>query len=244
MDVTCLDEVDVVLSAGQLSDLSVSPLQVSDLMAQTLHVALSVGECWPLVGGDQFGHLLVHPLNGAQHISKHLLTILQGLLSWALHRKHRHTNKSTGCHTGLTSTLRGAVITTWRNAVFVGSWSIFAFSLEWLVGFFICVMDSVGTNLEWIHCLFQFLHLLQSIMNLLLNLSLCGAQSLLRGKQQTVLIVMRTIQQVYNSNWLNYLIKCFVSKFKCYTLWYIIQLKVGKNACADNRSYLELLQLF
>lgn len=45
MDVTCLDEVDVVLSAGQLSDLSVSPLQVSDLMAQTLHVALSVGEC-------------------------------------------------------------------------------------------------------------------------------------------------------------------------------------------------------
>lgn len=83
-----LDEVDVVLSAGQLCDLAVSPLQISDLVAQTLHVALRVVECCPLVGGDQLGHLLLHPLNGAYHVAKRLLTFLQCSLGWVLHRKH------------------------------------------------------------------------------------------------------------------------------------------------------------
>lgn len=78
---TYLDEVDVVLSAGQLRDLIVSPLQVSDLVAQALHVALCVAECCPLVGGDQLGHLLLHPLNGAYHVAKCLLTFLQCPLS-------------------------------------------------------------------------------------------------------------------------------------------------------------------
>lgn len=77
MVVSYLDEVDVVLSAGQLGDLCVSPLQISDLMAQTLHVALCVVERCSLVGGDQLGHLLLHPLNGAHHVAKHLLTLLQ-----------------------------------------------------------------------------------------------------------------------------------------------------------------------
>lgn len=72
-----LDEVDVILSAGQLCDLVVPPLQVSDLMGQTLHVALSVVECRSLVGGDELGHLLLHPLDGAHHVGKHLLAFLQ-----------------------------------------------------------------------------------------------------------------------------------------------------------------------
>lgn len=72
-----LDKVDVVFSAGQLSDLVVSPLQVSDLVAEALHVALGVVERRPLVGGYQLGHLLLHPLNGAHHVTEHLLTFLQ-----------------------------------------------------------------------------------------------------------------------------------------------------------------------
>lgn len=77
MAVSYLDEVDVVLSAGQLGDLVVSPLQISDLMGETLHVALCVVECCSLVGGDELGHLLLHPLNGAHHVAKHLFTFLQ-----------------------------------------------------------------------------------------------------------------------------------------------------------------------
>lgn len=72
-----LDEVDVVLGAGQLGDLCVPPLQIGDLMGQALHVALCVVECRPLVGGDELGHLLLHPLNGAHHVGEHLLTFLQ-----------------------------------------------------------------------------------------------------------------------------------------------------------------------
>ncbi|TNN64719.1 hypothetical protein EYF80_025025 [Liparis tanakae] len=67
-----LDEVDVILSAGQLCD-----LVVSDLMGQTLHVALGIVECRSLVGGDELGHLLLHPLDGAHHVGKHLLAFLQ-----------------------------------------------------------------------------------------------------------------------------------------------------------------------
>lgn len=69
--------MDVVLSAGQLRDLIVSPLQVGDLVAQTLHVALCVVERRSLVGGDQLGHLLLHPLDGAYHVAERLLTFLQ-----------------------------------------------------------------------------------------------------------------------------------------------------------------------
>ncbi len=69
--------MDVVLSAGQLGDLIVSPLQIGDLVAQALHVALCVVERCSLVGGDQLGHLLLHPLNGAHHVAEHLLTLLQ-----------------------------------------------------------------------------------------------------------------------------------------------------------------------
>lgn len=72
-----LDEVDVVLGAGQLGDLLVSPLQVGDLVAQALHVALGVVERCSLVGGDQLGHLLLHPLDGAHHVAEHLLAFLQ-----------------------------------------------------------------------------------------------------------------------------------------------------------------------
>lgn len=83
-----LDEVDVVLSARQLGDLTVSPLQVSDFMGQTLHVAFCVVECCPLVGCYELGHLLLHPLDGAHHVTEHLLTFLQCSLGWGLHRKH------------------------------------------------------------------------------------------------------------------------------------------------------------
>lgn len=75
--VSYLDEVDVVLSAGQLGDLVVPPLQISNLVGQTLQVALCVVERCSLVGGDQLGHLLLHPLNGAHHVAKHLLAFLQ-----------------------------------------------------------------------------------------------------------------------------------------------------------------------
>lgn len=72
-----LDEVDVVLSAGQLGDLIVSLLQVSNLIGQTLQMAFGVVECRPLVGGDQLGHLLLHPLDGAHHVAKHLFAFLK-----------------------------------------------------------------------------------------------------------------------------------------------------------------------
>lgn len=72
-----LDEVDVVLSAGQLGDLIVSPLQIGNLIGQTLHVTFCIVECCSLVAGDQLGHLLLHSLNGAHHVPKHLFTFLQ-----------------------------------------------------------------------------------------------------------------------------------------------------------------------
>lgn len=40
-------------------------------------------------------------------------------------------------------------------------------------------MNGGVTNLECVHGLFQFLHLLESVMNLLLDLGLGGAQPLL-----------------------------------------------------------------
>lgn len=72
-----LNEVDVVLGAGQLRDLVVPPLQVGDLVGQALHVALGVVEGRPLVGADQLGHLLLHPLDGADHVAEGLLALLQ-----------------------------------------------------------------------------------------------------------------------------------------------------------------------
>lgn len=72
-----LDEVDVVLSARQLGDLTVSLLQVCNLVIQTLHVALCAVECSSLVRRYKLGHLLLHPLYGAHHVAKHLLTFLQ-----------------------------------------------------------------------------------------------------------------------------------------------------------------------
>lgn len=75
--VSYLDEVDVVFSAGQLSDLIVSPLQVSYLMSQPLQVAFCVVQRGSLVGGDELGHLLLHPFDGAHHVTEHLLTFLQ-----------------------------------------------------------------------------------------------------------------------------------------------------------------------
>lgn len=77
----------MVLSAGQLGDLAVPPPQVSDLVGQSLHVALCVVERRSLVGGDQLRHLLLHPLDGAHHITKHLLTFVQRSLGRILHRK-------------------------------------------------------------------------------------------------------------------------------------------------------------
>lgn len=75
--VSHLDEVDVVLSAGQLRDLVVPPLQIGDLVAQALHVALGVVEGRSLVGADQLGHLLLHPLDGPDHVAEALLAFLQ-----------------------------------------------------------------------------------------------------------------------------------------------------------------------
>lgn len=75
--VSHLNEVDVVLSAGQLRDLVVPPLQIRDLVAQALQVTLGVVEGGPLVGADQLGHLLLHPLDGADHVAEGLLTFLQ-----------------------------------------------------------------------------------------------------------------------------------------------------------------------
>lgn len=77
VEVPHLDEVDVVLSARQLCDLLVPPLQIGDLVGQTLHVALRVVQRRPLVGGDQLGHLLLHPLDGTDHVAERLLTFLQ-----------------------------------------------------------------------------------------------------------------------------------------------------------------------
>lgn len=41
------------------------------------------------------------------------------------------------------------------------------------------LMKGGVTNLESVHCLFQFFHLLESVMDLLLDLGLGGAQPLL-----------------------------------------------------------------
>ena len=79
-----LDEVDVVLGAGQLRDLVVAALQVGDLVGQPVHVTLCVVERRPLVGRDQLGHLLLHLLDGAQHVAEELLALLHCLLGRAL----------------------------------------------------------------------------------------------------------------------------------------------------------------
>lgn len=44
------------------------------------------------------------------------------------------------------------------------------------------MMYDGGTNLESLHCLFELLHLLEPVMNLLLDLSLRGAKPLLRER--------------------------------------------------------------
>lgn len=65
-----LDEVDMVLGAGQLCELIVSPLQVSDLLIQTIHVALGCVERHFLIGRNQLGHFLLHPFDGVKHVSE------------------------------------------------------------------------------------------------------------------------------------------------------------------------------
>lgn len=86
--VSHLDEVDVVLGARQLRDLLVPPLQVGDLVGQALHVSLGVVERRPLVGGDELGHLLLHPLDGANHVAERLLAFLQRSLGRVLNKGH------------------------------------------------------------------------------------------------------------------------------------------------------------
>lgn len=93
-----LNEVDVVLSAGQLRDLGVPPLQIGDLVGQALHVTLGVVEGGSLVGADQLGHLLLHPLDGADHVAEALLAFLQRSLGRVLHGKQGRAPSSRASH--------------------------------------------------------------------------------------------------------------------------------------------------
>lgn len=151
--VSHLDEVDVVLGAGQLRDVVVPPLQVRDLVAQALQVALGVVEGGSLVGADQLGHLLLHPLDGADHVAEGLLALLQRPLGRVLRREHGHipsAGPSRRFYQTLSSHLLG------------GMWVIHDY-----------------TNLQSIDRLLQLLHLLQSVVDLLLDLGLRGAEPLL-----------------------------------------------------------------
>lgn len=62
-------------------------------MGQPLHVSLSVVERRPLVGGDQLGHLLLHPLDGANHVAERLLAFLQRSLGRVLNKGHTITQE-------------------------------------------------------------------------------------------------------------------------------------------------------
>ena len=88
----------MVLGAGQLRDLVVPSLQVGDLVGQPVHVALSVAERCPLIGRDQLGHLLLHLLDGAQHVVEELLALLHGLLGRALDEEEGEGEDEDGKH--------------------------------------------------------------------------------------------------------------------------------------------------
>lgn len=149
--------MDVVLGAGQLGDLVVSPLQISDLVGQTLHVALCVVQRRPLVGGDQLGHLLLHPLDGAHHVAEHLLALLQSSLGRVLPRGHGRDGVNE----------QGVTLSTLSSLPVKG------------MCVSMCVLQWVFLYLERVDSLFKLLHLFESVMNLLLDLSLGGAQTLL-----------------------------------------------------------------
>lgn len=49
-------------------------------MGEPVHVVLGVGERRLLVGRDELTHLLLHALDGTQHVPEELLALLQGPL--------------------------------------------------------------------------------------------------------------------------------------------------------------------
>lgn len=145
-----LDEVNVVLSAGQLGDLVVPPFQVSDFMGQALHVALGAVERRSLVGRYQLGHLLLHPLDGAHHVAEHLLAILQCPLGRVLHASRRRVSpKSSGCHTSKQAQLKNLITPIGTLSVLddVILWSKFGRSS------LISQIDGGVTNFERVYCM-------------------------------------------------------------------------------------------
>lgn len=183
-----LDKVDVVFGAWQLRDLLVSPLQVGDLMAQPLHVSLGIVERCPLVGGDQLGHLLLHPLDGANHVAERLLAFLQRSLGWVLNKGHSMNQQGVSLvlleeqWEELSSLPQGGMQ---YMTVLVVDLTLRS-NPRVLSELLSVLMDGGVTNLKSIHRLFQFFHLLESVMDLLLDLGLGGAKPLLWATKMKV----------------------------------------------------------
>ena len=79
-----LEEMDVILCVWKLLQLSISPLQLSNLLLQSLQESFSPTHLSLLLSSDQLFHLRAPSLNGADHLSKDPLTVLHCCLCRAL----------------------------------------------------------------------------------------------------------------------------------------------------------------
>lgn len=79
-----LEEMDVILCVWKLFQLSISPLQLSNLLLQSLQEVFSPTHLSLLLISDQLFHLRAPSLNGADHLSEDPLTVLHCCLCRAL----------------------------------------------------------------------------------------------------------------------------------------------------------------
>ena len=79
-----LEEMDVILCVWKLLQLSISPLQLSNLLLQSLQESFSPTHLSLLLSSDQLFHLRAPSLNGADHLSEDPVTVLHCCLCRAL----------------------------------------------------------------------------------------------------------------------------------------------------------------
>ena len=190
--------MDVILSVWKLLQLSVSPPQLSNLLLHLLQESFSPTHFSLLLISDQLFHLRAPSLSGADQLSKDPLTVLHCCLCRALLGDTERgglyiltrpftqllLGPQTACSpqcasvglspTGLESgpTL-GSSLADWRRAL-TEPWNGSSSSQ--------LLSSLVSTHLQWLHSLSQILQLLLSLLDSLLEFTLCPPQLFLSFK--------------------------------------------------------------